>query len=59
MKKEIYVRFAHDGTYYNKIKVNFDSLKDPKVFTEEVFCTIDGVRVAMKRKDWEDLKNGR
>lgn len=59
MKKEVYVRFANEGVYYNKINVNPNNLKDPQIFDEEVFCTIDGIRVAMKRNEWEDLKNER
>ena len=59
MKKEIYVRFANDGTYYNKIRVSLDKIKNPKVYTEEVFCTIDGITVAMKRSDWDELQNNK
>ena len=57
MEKEIYARFPNDGTYYNKIKVSFDDLKDCKVYSEEVFCTVKGIRIAIKINDWEDLKN--
>jgi hypothetical protein len=59
MKKEIYVRFANDGTYYNKIKVSLDKIKNPKVYNDEVFCTIDGITVAMKRSDWDELQNNK
>jgi len=58
MEKEIYARFPNDGTYYNKIKVSFDDLKDCKVYSDEVFCTVKGIKMAIKTKDWEDLKNG-
>jgi len=57
MKKEVYVRFANESVYYNKINVNPKNLKDHKIFDKEVFCTIDGIRVAIKRKDWEELQN--
>ena len=57
MKKEVYVRFANEGVYYSKVNVNPKNLKDPQIFDDEVFCTIDGIRVAIKRKDWEDLQN--
>jgi len=57
MKKEIYVRFTNDGTYFNKIKVSYDELEDCKVYSNEVFCTIKGIRMAIKKNDWEDLKN--
>ena len=26
------------------------------IFTDEVFVTIDGIRVAMKKEDWNNLK---
>jgi hypothetical protein len=57
MKKEIYVRFANDGTYYNKIKISLDKIKNPRVYTDEVFCVIDGINVAIKREDWNQLQN--
>jgi hypothetical protein len=58
MEKVIYARFPNDGTYYNKIKVSFGDLKDCKVYTDEVFCTVKGIRIAIKKNDWEDLKHG-
>lgn len=57
MEKEIYARFPNDGTYYNKIKVSYDELEDCKVYSDEVFCTVKGIRMAIKKNDWEDLKN--
>ena len=57
MEKEIYARFPNDGTYYNKIKVSYDELEDCKVYSDEVFCTEKGIRIAIKKNDWEDLKN--
>jgi hypothetical protein len=58
MKKEIYARFPNDGTYYNKIKVSIDDLENCKVYSDEVFCTVKGIRIAIKKNDWEGLKNG-
>lgn len=55
MKQEIFVRFANEGIYYNKIKVDPKNLKDPQIFTSEVFCTIDGERVAIKREEWDRI----
>ncbi len=55
-KVEILVRFANESVYYNKIKIDPLKIKDPMVFTDEVFVTIDGVRVAMKKEDWNNLK---
>jgi hypothetical protein len=31
-------------------------MEDPMVFIDEVFITIDGVRVAMKKEDWNTLE---
>ncbi len=55
-KVEVLVRFANESVYYNKIKIDPLKIKDPMVFTDEVFVTIDGVRVAMKKEDWNNLK---
>ena len=55
-KVEVLVRFANESVYYNKIKIDPLKIKDPMVFTDEVFVTIDGVRVAMKKEDWDNLK---
>ena len=56
-KFKIYARFANDMAYYSRININVESLKDPHIIAEEVFCTVDGVRIAIKRKDWDDLNN--
>jgi hypothetical protein len=55
-KVEVLVRFANESVYYNKIKIDPSKIEDPMVFTDEVFVTIDGVRVAMKKEDWDNLK---
>jgi hypothetical protein len=55
-KVEVLVRFANESVYYNKIKIDPSKIEDPMVFTDEVFVTIDGVRVAMKKEDWNNLK---
>jgi hypothetical protein len=51
-KVEVLVRFANESVYYNKIKIDPTKMEDPMVFTDEVFVSIDGVRVAMKKEDW-------
>jgi hypothetical protein len=51
-KVEVLVRFANESVYYNKIKIDPTKMEDPMVFIDEVFVTIDGVRVAMKKEDW-------
>jgi len=55
-KVELYVRFANEGVYYNKITVDPSKIEDPKVFKDEVFVRIDGITVAIKREDWDNLK---
>jgi hypothetical protein len=55
-KVEVLVRFANESVYYNKIKIDPTKIEDPMVFIDEVFVTIDGVRVAMKKEDWNNLK---
>ena len=55
MKIELMVRFANEGLYYNRIKIDPDRIEDPLVFPNEVFFTIDGIRVAVKREDWEKI----
>ena len=55
-KVEVLVRFANESVYYNRIKIDPSKIEEPMVFTDEVFVTIDGVRVAMKKEDWNNLK---
>jgi hypothetical protein len=55
-KIDILVRFANEGTYYNTISIDPKKIEDPMVFTDEVFVTIDGIRVAMKKEDWNTLE---
>lgn len=55
-KVEVLVRFANESVYYNKIKIDPTKIEDPMVFIDEVFVTIDGIRVAMKKEDWNNLK---
>lgn len=58
MKKiEIYVRFANESEYYNKISVNPNNLKDINVFRDEVFATIDGLRIAIPRIVWDKIND--
>jgi len=55
MKQEIFVRFANEGIYYDKISVDPKSLKDPVIFQTEVFCKIDGITVAIRREEWDRI----
>jgi len=51
-KVEVLVRFANEGGYYSRITINPKKIESPMVFTDEVFFTIDGIRVAVKKNDW-------
>jgi hypothetical protein len=55
-KVDILVRFANEGTYYNTISIDPKKIEDPMIFTDEVFVTIDGIRVAMKKEDCNTLE---
>ena len=55
-KKELYVRFANESTYYTKIKLDLKKVKNIRIFKDEVFFTIDNITVATSRDDWDKLK---
>ena len=60
MKKvEVLVRFANEGVYYSRISIDPKKIENPMVFTNEVFFTIDGIRVAVKKEDWILLNEGK
>jgi len=56
MKKEVLVRYANDGVYYSRIMVDPKNIKEPMIFPNEVFFTVDNIRVAVKKEDWEELQ---
>jgi hypothetical protein len=56
-KIEVLVRFANEGTYYNTISIDPKKIEDPMIFTDEVFVTIDGIRVAIKKEDWNKIES--
>jgi hypothetical protein len=47
---------ANESAYYNKLTVNPSKIENPRIFKDEVFVLIDGITVAIKRKDWDNLK---
>ena len=55
-KVEVLVRFANEGVYYNTIKIDPSKISNPMIFPNEVFFTIDGIRVAIKKEDWEKIE---
>lgn len=56
-KTEMYVRFANEGQYYNKINIDTSKIMDVINVGEEVFFTIDNIRVATPIKEWLEIKN--
>jgi len=56
MKVELLVRFANEGHYYNSIKIDPERIEDVLPFSKEVFFTIDGIRVACDREDWDRVQ---
>jgi len=57
MKEELLVRFANETIYYNRVSIDPEKIKDALIFPKEVFFTIDNVRVAIKKDDWDILQN--
>jgi hypothetical protein len=55
-KVEVLVRFANEGVYYSRITVDPKKIEKPMIFTNEVFFNIDGIRVSVKKEDWEELQ---
>lgn len=51
------VRFANESIYYKRINIDVTKIKNPMVFAHEVFFDIDKIRVAVKREDWDEIKN--
>ena len=57
MKKiEMYVRFANEGFYYDKINLDPSKISNPRIFTDEVFFNIGGITVATRKEDWEKIE---
>jgi hypothetical protein len=55
-KVEMYVRFANEGLYYDKINVDPNKISNPRIFIDEVFFNIDGITVATRKEDWEKIE---
>lgn len=56
MKRELFVRFANESSYHKWISLDTTKIENPVTFPNEVFFTIDGVRVATIREDWDKLQ---
>ena len=53
MKQRVLVRFANEMHYVNTIELDPTKLTDIMRFRDEVFATIDGVRIAIRREDFD------
>ena len=54
-KTTIPVKFANNSLAYTRVEINPKSLKEVTIFSEDVFATIDGTRISMKREDYNRL----
>ena len=58
-RTKIPVRFAHDNfshsTATTSIEIDPSKLRDVQIFDQDVFATIDEIRIAMKKKDYNKL----
>ena len=57
MKKTLMVRFANESVYFTRIDVDVKKIKNPMVFSQEVFFDVDDIRVAIKKEDWDEIKD--
>lgn len=53
MKQELLVRFANESYHSTIINIDVEKLTNITVFPDEVFATIDGVRIAILREEYE------
>lgn len=56
MENEVLVRFSNESVYQTFIKINFEKVEKILIFPNEVFFTIDDVRVSVKREDWDKIQ---
>jgi hypothetical protein len=53
MKQPILVRFANESYHNTIIDLDISKLEDVIKFPKEIFGTIDGVRIAILREEYE------
>ena len=53
MKQRVLVRFANEMHYVNTIELDPTKLTDIMRFRDEVFATIDAMRIAIRREDFD------
>lgn len=56
MKQPVLVRFANESYHSTIIEIDITQLQDVIKFPKEVFGTIDGVRIAILREEYEQIK---
>jgi hypothetical protein len=55
MKQKVLVRFANESYHNTIIDLDITQLKDVIKFPKEIFGTIDGVRIAILREEYEQV----
>ena len=56
MKQPVLVRFANESYHNTIVEIDITKLQDVIKFPKEVFGTIDGVRIAILREEYEQIK---
>ena len=54
-KTKIPVRFPNESSSYCEIEIDPSKLREVQIFDKEVFATIDEIRIAMSRDDYNKL----
>jgi hypothetical protein len=54
-KYPVLVRFANESIYYTTIDLHPDMLTDILKFDRDVFVTVDGTRISIKREDYDAM----
>ena len=54
-RTKIPVRFANESTITTNIEIDPSKLREVQIFDQEVFATIDEIRIAMSREDYNKL----
>ena len=54
-RTKIPVRFANESTATANIEIDPKKLKEVQIFQDEVFATIDDIRIAIKIEDYNKL----
>ena len=49
------VRFANESTTTTNIEIDPSKLREVQIFDKEVFATIDEIRIAISREDYNKL----